>query len=80
MGATMVKYLRDETELVKAYYQQIQGSMWVTGRLWWDAFAYHPSTPHVKVRCYRDDDFISKLEEQVLLACETIKLEVEKHA
>jgi hypothetical protein len=79
LGATMVKYLRDETELVKAYWQQIQGSMWVTGRQWWDAFAYHPSTPHVKVRCYRDDDYISKLEEQVLIACETIKLEVEKH-
>lgn len=78
MGATMVKYLRDPEALVKTYWQQIQGCMWVTERKWWDAFAYHPNTPHVLVRVERDEDYISRLEEQVISACITINQEVEK--
>ena len=79
LGATMVKYLRSPDELVKNYWQQIQGCMFVTGRKWWDAFAYHPSTPHVLVRVERDDAYIELLEEQVINACLTIKTEVEKN-
>lgn len=79
LGATMVKYLRSPDELVKNYWQQIQGCMFVTGRKWWDAFAYHPNTPHVLVRVERDDAFIELLEEQVINACLTIKTEVEKN-
>lgn len=79
LGATMVKYLRNPDELVKNYWQQIQGCMFVTGRKWWDAFAYHPSTPHVLVRVERDDAYIELLEEQVIKACLTIKTEAEKN-
>tara|TARA_R110002012_G_scaffold34271_1_gene99192 strand:- start:12093 stop:12692 length:600 start_codon:yes stop_codon:yes gene_type:complete len=79
MGATMVKYLRDPEELVKAYWQQIQGSMWVTGRSWWDAFAFHPNTPHVLLRVERDEEYIAKLADEVLSAVNEIQREVEKH-
>lgn len=79
IGTTMVKYLRDPNELVKTYYQQIQGCMWVTGRTWWDAFAFHPDTPHVLVSVERDEEFIEKLAEQVMSAVNTIQTEVERH-
>lgn len=79
LGATMVKYLRNPDELVKNYWQQIQGCMFVTGREWWDAFAYHPNTPHVLVRVERDDAYIELLEKEVINACLTIKTEVEKN-
>lgn len=79
LGATMVKYLRDPQELVKAYWQQIQGCMWVTGREWWDAFAFHPSTKHVLVRVERDNEYIEKMAEQVLAAVKTINHETEKN-
>tara|TARA_R110000782_G_scaffold135656_1_gene228021 strand:- start:3840 stop:4442 length:603 start_codon:yes stop_codon:yes gene_type:complete len=75
---TMVKYKRNPKELVKAYYQQIQGCMWVTGYQSWDAFAYHPDTDHVCVNVERDEDFIEKLAIQVDLAVTTIKKETEK--
>tara|TARA_R110001632_G_scaffold188218_1_gene308647 strand:+ start:4010 stop:4609 length:600 start_codon:yes stop_codon:yes gene_type:complete len=78
LGQTMVKYMRDPQELVKAYWQQIQGSMWVTGASHWYAFAYHPETAHVQVRVERDNEYITKLAEEVKAAVKTIKTEVEK--
>ena len=75
---TMVKYRRDPQSLVKAYYQQIQGCMWITKRSWWDAFAYHPEMPHVLVRVERDEEFIAKLAVEVEAAVNEIKNQVEK--
>lgn len=79
LGTTMVKYLREPNELVKTYWQQIQGCLWITGREWWDAFAFHPNTPHVHVTVERDEVFIEKLAEQVMSAVNTIQTEVERH-
>ena len=28
------------------YRGQVQGSLWVTGRAWWDFMSYHPGLPH----------------------------------
>ena len=75
---TQAGYWRDKQSGVKKYYQQIQGCMWVTGRKWWDFFSYHPDMPHVLVRVKRDQDYIDKLSEQVLLATSTIETEMEK--
>lgn len=54
------------------YIPQIQGSMWVTGRKWWDFISYDPDTADefklLIIRVYRDEDYISKLEEEVLAA------------
>ena len=74
---TMIKYRLDKNELVKAYYQQIQGCMYVTGATWWDAFAYHPEMPHVLIRVNRDDEFIEKLAVEINLAVNAIKTNVE---
>ena len=75
---TQAGYWRDKQSGVKKYYQQIQGCMWVTGRKWWDFFSYHPDMPHVLVRVKRDQEYIDKLSEQVLLATSTIETEMEK--
>jgi len=75
---TQAGYWRDKQSGVKKYYQQIQGCMWVTGRKWWDFFSYHPDMPHVLVRVKRDQDYIDKLSEQVLLATTTIEKEMGK--
>tara|TARA_R110000751_G_scaffold297102_2_gene406552 strand:+ start:2318 stop:2917 length:600 start_codon:yes stop_codon:yes gene_type:complete len=77
-ATTMVKYLRDPQALVKAYYQQIQGCLWITDSQWWDAFAYHPEMPHVLVRVERDEEFINKLAAEVKAAVIDIKNQVEK--
>jgi len=78
-ATTMMKYYQDNEELVKAYYQQIQGCMWVTKRDWWDAFAYHPKMKHVLVRVPRDDAFIEKLAVEVEAAVIEIKNQVEQY-
>ena len=75
---TMVKYMRDPQSLVKAYYQQIQGCMLVTGASSWDAFAYHPEMPHVLVTVKRNEEYINQLAEQVKLAVKIILTEVER--
>ena len=78
-ATTMMKYYQDNEELVKAYYQRIQGCMWVTKRDWWDAFAYHPKMKHVLVRVPRDDAFIEKLAVEVEAAVIEIKNQVEQY-
>jgi hypothetical protein len=77
-ATTMVKYLRDPQSLVKQYYQQIQGCMFVTGRGWWDAFAYHPEMPHVLVKVERDEEFITKLAVEIKAATDEILNQVEQ--
>lgn len=43
------------------YFCQIQGSIWITERAWWDFVSYCPGLPSVLVRFERDDEFIGKL-------------------
>ena len=40
---------------------QIQGSLYVTGRQWWDRLYYHPTLPSVVHRMVRDEEFINTL-------------------
>jgi hypothetical protein len=50
---------------------QLQGSMYITGRGYWDFFSYHPKLMPFVYRLYRDDDLITSLsvhaEEAVML-------------
>lgn len=43
------------------YYCQVQGSLWVTGRKWWDLVSYTPGFPTVCLRFQRDEEFIGAL-------------------
>lgn len=54
------------------YVPQVQGSMWVTGRQWWDFVSYDPRMPEshrlFRVRIERDEKFIEGLSSAVLEA------------
>ena len=44
---------------------QVQGSLWVTEREWWDFVSYWPKLPLLVVRVYRDEDYIREIEREV---------------
>lgn len=60
------------------YYPQIQGCMWITGRVWWDFFAFHPALRPYLVRVERDEEYIGKLSEGVIGFVEKLKTQQEK--
>lgn len=49
---------------------QIQGSLWITGRKWWDFVSYSPDMPaHLRLYVYRverDEAYIANLEREVV--------------
>mgnify|MGYP000916683345 CR=1 FL=1 len=59
-AAVHVGYLLGD--VATAYRCQVQGSLWITGREWWDVLSYHPSLPKAYVRTYRNEEFIAALE------------------
>lgn len=44
---------------------QVQGSMWVAEREWWDFASYWPRLPLFVTRVYRDEEYIARLSEAV---------------
>lgn len=43
------------------YVAQVQGNLWVSGRLWWDFMSYSPDMEPLVVRVERDEAYIAKL-------------------
>lgn len=48
-------------EMPPEHKAQVQGSMWVAEREWWDFAAYWPRLPLFVTRIYRDDGYIANL-------------------
>jgi predicted phage-related endonuclease len=44
---------------------QIQGTLWVTGRKWWDLAIYWPGVPLFRKRVARDETYIASLAREV---------------
>jgi len=44
---------------------QVQGSLWVCEREWWDFCSYCPKLPLLQVRVYRDESYIEKIAREV---------------
>jgi len=61
---THISYLV-KGELPSIYKPQVQGSMWITGRKWWDFMSYHPDLPPLIIRIPRDEEYISKMEDGI---------------
>lgn len=61
---THISYL-DSGEMPLIYKPQVQGSMWVTGRKWWDFMSYHPDLPPLIVRVFRDEAYINLMEKGI---------------
>lgn len=62
---THIGYMLDPESLVKAYHCQVQGSLWLTGREWWDLMSYHPTLDEVLVRVEPDPDFHAAFGEHI---------------
>lgn len=60
------------------YFQQVQGSLLVTGRKYWDFLSYYPGLKPLIVRVYRDEAFITKLQSALETFCNELEKIVEK--
>lgn len=58
--STVVKYMLDGG-LPLEYKPQVMGSLWISGREWWDFLAFHPSMDFFQIRVYRDEEYIKKM-------------------
>lgn len=52
-------------ELPSEHKAQVQGSLWVCEREWWDFCSYCPRLPLLRVRVYRDESYIQKIADEV---------------
>lgn len=73
---THISYL-DDGGLPLIYKPQVQGSLWITGREWWDFMSYHPQLPPLIIRVYRDEDYIKNMEKVITKFAEDM-LELEQ--
>lgn len=65
---TMPHYLVEillKNEVPGKHVAQIQGSLWITRREWWDIAIYWPKMPTFIKRVYRDEAYIQKLATEV---------------
>jgi len=70
---THVSYLLGK-KLPTVYVPQVQGSMWVTGRSWWDFFSYCEGLPNFRIRVERDEEYIKLMAEMVAMFVADLKL------
>jgi hypothetical protein len=59
-----VEFLLSES-LPSEYVPQVQGSLWITGRKWWDFVSYHPDLPSAVIRVRRDEEYIAALQRHI---------------
>jgi YqaJ-like recombinase protein len=52
-------------EFPAAHKAQVQGTLWVTGRQWWDIVVYWPNMPMFVKRTHRDEVFIQTLAAEI---------------
>lgn len=62
-AAVHISYLLGE--FTEEYRSQIQGSLWITGRTFWDFVSYNPELPSLLHRFTRDEPFIAALDKTV---------------
>jgi len=55
----------ERDDLPPEHRAQVQGSLWITERKWWEFVAYWPSLPIFIVRVERDEDYIDNLAQEV---------------
>ncbi|MCK5606523.1 YqaJ viral recombinase family protein [Candidatus Pacearchaeota archaeon] len=66
--STAAEYL-DKGKLPTTYVQQVQGSMLITGRAWWDFMSYYPGLRPLIVRVERNENLIAALEVTLEVFC-----------
>ena len=58
---THVGYMLFDDGVDNDYYPQVQGQLYVTGRVWADVVSYHPSMRSVIIRVERNEEYIEKM-------------------
>jgi hypothetical protein len=69
---THVRYLR-EGKLPTDYFQQVQGSMFVTGRNTWFFMSYYPSIKPLILKIKRDTEWCKKFADEIALFSEDLE-------
>lgn len=64
LGHIQIERLKRGT-LPPEHRAQVQGTLWVAERQWWDFMSYSPGLPELIVRVHRDDAYIAALAEAV---------------
>lgn len=70
-SAEHIKYLVDNKVPTK-YYQQVQGSLYVTGRDYWYFFSYYPGLKPLIIKATPDVEFITQLDVQMSSFCDDL--------
>lgn len=64
------------------YKSQIQGNLWISGRVWWDFVSYHPNFPINNqlriIRVNRDEEYINMLSTEVYIFEQELKEMINK--
>jgi len=71
MGKTAIEYLL-KGAVPSAYYQQIQGGLFVTGRQWCDFVSYYPGLPLLALRVTPDIEFHEALARELEAFCKEL--------
>ncbi len=74
---THVSYLL-ENRLPSKYFQQVQGQMYITGAVYCDFMSYYPGLKPLVVRVERDESFIEKLREELVLVCAELEVVIDE--
>lgn len=76
---THVEYLlKCKDEMPIDYFQQVQGSLFVTGRKWWDFVSYFPGLPPLILREEPNDVFQRLLKRELESFCQELEETVKK--
>ncbi len=65
LAHTHIGNLLDRPGFTKRHWPQVQGSMWITGRSWWNLVSYYPGMKLATVLCSRDEEQIEQLRKSV---------------
>lgn len=68
-----VEYLLGD-KLPTTYFQQLHGSMFVTGRRWWDFMSYYPGMPPFIKRVKWDAEYMKKMTEVINDFCNSVDI------
>lgn len=75
--STLIEYHLSQ-KIPTKYYWQMQGGLYVTGRLWCDYYVYHPKLKPLLIRVERNEPDIKLLEEKLNEVIEIAKQRIEK--
>lgn len=81
LGTTHYDYYNQIQKPCKAYIDQMQGLMWITGRKWCDFISYRPeskSRPFWSKRYFRDDGYIKEMQIKIYMFVNELKKMVEQ--